>query len=206
MRETIFDAQRPNTEAEEAPMRRQRNACDAGGQTGTARCGAGVLLRALAATLALAVAACSDDTASGTRTAVRTGDGVAHKVRWLEVGSQIKPAQWLVSRSEEKLRPPSDPDVKAATSELEAAHAVYRESERMIANRAAQVSDMLADIGIVEPATTVLKDLTHVAGEVGQTEGFGGIAQHYFNLRAANVARSEALATLKARYGPRSKT
>lgn len=187
-------------------MRLHANPRDADGQPGTARCGASAILCALLATLALAVSACSDDTGSGTRTAVQAGDSRAHKVRWLEVGSQITPAQWLVSRGEEKLRPLSDPDVQQVTSELEAAHAVYRESERMIANRAAQVSDMLADIGITEPATTVLTDLTHVAGEVGQTEGFGGIAQHYFNLRAASVARSEALTALKARYGPRSKT
>ena len=86
---------------------------------------------------------------------------------------------------------------------LSVANARYRESERMIANRAAQLSDMLAPLGIIESPISILDDLTSIAGEIGQTEGFGAISQHYFNLRVAQVERGEALAVLKARYGPR---
>jgi hypothetical protein len=155
---------------------------------------------------ALGLSACGDEAGPGSRTDVRGKVTDAHKVTWLELRSPITPAQWLVSRDEAKARSLRDPDVQRVTGELERAHAIYRESSRMIANRAMQVSDMLAGIGIAEPPTVVLSDLTAIAGEVGQTEGFGGVAQHYFNLRAARVARDEALAALKARYGPRSKT
>ena len=73
----------------------------------------------------------------------------------------------------------------------------------MIANRAAQLSEMLPSRGIVEGPIAILDDLTSIAGEIGQTEGFGAISQHYFNLRVADVRRGEALAMLKTRYGPR---
>jgi hypothetical protein len=155
--------------------------------------------------LLLAIAGCGDDPGGESRGAARSGSE-PHKAAWLEVQSAITPAQWLVSRDEEKPRSLSDPDVQRVTKNLKAAHALYRESPRMIANRAVQLSDMLADIGISEPATDVLADLTGIASEVGQTEGFGGVVQHYYNLRAARMARDEALETLKAHYGPGSKT
>ena len=86
---------------------------------------------------------------------------------------------------------------------LATAHRLYRESERMIANRAAQLSEMLKASGVEEDADDVLADLAAVAGEIGQTEGFGAVAQMYHNLRSSGVGRAEALAALKTRYGPR---
>ena len=73
----------------------------------------------------------------------------------------------------------------------------------MIANRAAQLSEMLKASGVEEDADDVLADLAAVAGEIGQTEGFGAVAQMYHNLRSSGVGRTEALAALKTRYGPR---
>lgn len=168
--------------------------------------------RPITAALALAclasaglLAACGDEAPD--REAGRTSQrdaAAAHQAPWLEVGSPLTPAQWLASRGEAAPRPVGDPEVKRVAQQLVAAHAVYRESERMIANRAAQLSDMLVPLGIRESATAILDDLTQVAGAVGQTEGFGAMSQHYFNLRAASVGRADALATLKARYGPKS--
>ena len=153
--------------------------------------------------LAGAAAACSDDPADA-----RKGDksaGVSapapHQVKWLDLGHQISPAQWLVSRREASLRPADDPEVQRVAARLDTAHGIYRESERMIANRAAQLSDMLAPLGIEESATSLLDDLTGIANDVGMTEGFGAVTQHYFNLRSAKVSRETALADLKARYG-----
>lgn len=165
-----------------------------------------LLIRAGLLMLGLSLAACSDDKHDTSRGTAGARSEAAHKVAWLDLDSPVTPAQWLVSRGEEKPRSLSDPEVQRITKELKAAHALYRESQRMIANRAAQLSDMLAGIGISEPATDVLASLTGIAGEAGQIEGFGGVAQHYFNLRAASVARGDALEALKAHYGPRSKT
>lgn len=153
---------------------------------------------------ALAIGGCGDETQAPSSSRSAAGDVAPHKVQWLEVSSAISPAQWLASRGEERLKPSGDPQVQHVAQQLKAAHGLYRESERMIANRSVQVSDMLQQIGITERPTDVLDDLAKIGGEVGQTEGYGAISQYYFNLRAARVARAEALATLKTRYGPRS--
>lgn len=110
----------------------------------------------------------------------------------------------MASRNEPKVRKESDPEVQRLDRMLTAANALYRESERMIANRAVQLEGMLAGIGIKETAAVILDDLTAVAGEVGQTEGFGAVSQHYYNLRASSNSRGEALAALKSRYGRRN--
>lgn len=132
------------------------------------------------------------------------GDAAPHKAKWLELSSPLSPAQWLASRGEAAPKPISDPNVQHVSELLTTAHTRYGESERMIANRSAQLSDMLGPLGIDEGATDILEDLTSIGGAMGRTEGFGAISQYYFNLRAANVARADALATLKARYGPKA--
>ncbi len=153
----------------------------------------------------LAMAGCGDEAPqSGERRAVGGNSGGAHHVKWLEVSSPISPAQWLASRGEVKVRDAADPEVQRVALQLAEAHKRYRESERMIANRSVQTSEMLSQIGLSEGAIRVLDDLTSIGSEVGQTEGFGAISQYYFNLRAANVSRNDAISTLKARYGSKS--
>jgi hypothetical protein len=148
---------------------------------------------------------CGDDVPrSGERRDAAHDGGRAHRVDWLEVSAPISPAQWLASRGEDKARSVGDPEVQRIAARLSEAHTHYRESERMIANRAVQVSEMLRGIGISEAAVRILDDLTGIGAKLGQTEGFGAISQHYFNLRATGVAHSEAIATLKARYGSKS--
>ncbi len=147
------------------------------------------------------VSGCSDERQDHKRST--SGADAPHKVAWLEISSSITPAQWLASRGDEKPKPINHPEVQVIAEQLATAHELYRESERMIANRSAQISEMLAPHGIQERPVAILHDLTSIAGEVGQTEGFGAVSQHYFNLRVANIERGEALATLKTRYGPR---
>lgn len=157
---------------------------------------------ALAAAMGCALAACSDDAPSARKNSrPATAPPEAHEVTWLDVGSPITPAQWLASRGEDKVRPEDDADVKRLSEKLAAAHAVYREGERMIANRAVQLSEMLASLGIDEDAPTVLDELLDVTNGSRMEEGFGAVSQHYYNLRASKVSRDDALATLKARYG-----
>lgn len=145
---------------------------------------------------------CGDEVSTDQARTPARGDA-AYQVAWLEVSSPLSPAQWLVSRRDDQLKPIGDADVQIVAQRLATANARYRESERMIANRAAQLSEMLASRGIVEGPIAILDDLTSIAGEIGQTEGFGAISQHYFNLRVADVERGEALDMLKTRYGPR---
>lgn len=160
--------------------------------------------RCLAAFLAIALTSCSDDESQKKQAPATTAANSAHQEKWLLPGSTIGAAQWLVSRHEPKVRPAHDPEVKRVASDLATANHFYRESERMIANRVAQLEDMLKGIGEPERAIDLLTDLTRVAGEAGQTEGFGAISQHYYNLRSNNIERGEALATLTTRYGSRN--
>lgn len=159
-------------------------------------------LAALVALTSCALASCSDEV-SDSRTSARTAPSppAAHEVSWLDVGSPISPAQWIASRGEETVKPTDDVEVESIAEKLGSLHTVYRESERMIANRAVQLSGMLDSIGIDESASTVLDELLRVADGARMDEGFGAVAQHYYNLRASEVSREEALKTLKSRYG-----
>ncbi|HEX2842555.1 hypothetical protein [Hyphomicrobium sp.] len=156
----------------------------------------------LAMLVVVATGACSDERQAEHERSSH-GAEAPHKVAWLDVSSTITPGQWLASRKDDKPKPVNHPEVQRIARQLATAHGLYRESERMIANRSAQVSEMLDTHGIRERPTDILDGLTGIAGEVGQTEGFGAVSQHYFNLRVADIERGEALATLKARYGPR---
>jgi hypothetical protein len=148
---------------------------------------------------------CGDETAEiGDGSQSSAPEAAAYNKDWLELSSAITPAQWLVSRGKKMPAPLGEPEVQRVSQQLAAAHKRYRESERMIANRSVQLSDMLRQIGIAETASQVLDDLVSIGGEVGQTEGFGAISQYYFNLRAASTPRADALSTLKTRYGSKS--
>jgi hypothetical protein len=164
------------------------------------------IARAVVAVAAFALAACGDEAPrSGPHDKAASAiDSGPHQAKWLELSSPLSPAQWLASHGEPKVRTLDDPEVRRLDELLNRANARYRESERMIANRAVQLSDMLKPLGIQETPTAILVDLVGIAGEVGQTEGFGAVSQHYFNLRASSIARPDALTTLKARYSARS--
>jgi hypothetical protein len=152
------------------------------------------------------LAACSDepdgDKTDTAETSAATAEPARDK-RWMHIDNKLTPAQWLVSQGSPEPRPVSHPDVRKTAETLAAANRLYRESERMIANRSVQLEHMLRELGIKESAASILADLTDVAGEVGQTEGFGAVSQHYFNIRANRIEREPALAQLRARYGRR---
>lgn len=157
---------------------------------------------ALACLLGPALSGCSEEEPSSYDRAQESDAAASsHKSAWLDMRSQIDPAQWLASRDEERLRPASDPEVQRIAELLAAAHKRYRESGRMIANRSAQVEEMLEQLGLAEGAISILDGLTSIGSAAGQVEGYGAISHYYFNLRAANVSRTEALAMLRARYG-----
>lgn len=162
------------------------------------------LMLALCIMSCTSLAACSDDVPQSAERRTSDGGVKSHQVKWLELSSEISPAQWLASRGEDAPRSLHDAEVKRIAALLVEAHKRYRESERMIANRSVQVEDMLQKIGYTETATDILEDLSGIATEVGQTEGYGSISQYYFNLRAAQSSRAETLTTLKARYGSKS--
>jgi len=162
-------------------------------------CGAAVVT-----TAAALLTACGEDHAAVSEPqAVEADSQASHKTTWLEVESGLSPEQWLASHKEETLRTGSDPIVRRVGSLLDEAHRLYRESQRMIANRTVQIEGMLQAQGQPDDAIGILEDLSQVPGEVGQTEGFGAIGQHYVNLRGGGLDRVAALAELKRLYGKR---
>lgn len=163
------------------------------------------LVRLTCLCASLLVANCSDDESDRQKPADQpsAAASTSSDKRWMHVDNKLTPAQWLVSQGLDQPKPVNDPDVRNAAATLQEANRLYRESERMIANRAVQLEHMLREIGVQENATSILTDLTRVAGEVGQTEGFGALSQQYFNIRASRIEREPALAELRARYGRR---
>lgn len=163
-------------------------------------------LRVTCLCMALVVVGCSDeeqDKSAAKSQPAASASSLSEK-RWMDIDSRLTPAQWLVSQGLTEPKPINDPDVRKAAATLAEANRLYRESERMIANRTVQLEQMLREIGVEdEGAILILTDLTHIAGEVGQTEGFGALSQQYFNIRASRIEREPALAELRARYGRR---
>lgn len=68
----------------------------------------------------------------------------------------------------------------------------------MIANRVAQLEQMLAEHGITEGADQLLDDLTAVAAVRNGRTGFGEVCQHYYNLRTQGTDRPAAMAAIGA--------
>lgn len=151
--------------------------------------------------LSAVLSACSDENVAPVQDAAEAPR--QERIKWLETDHGITPAQWLVSRRDGMVKPISDPQVQHVKRQLDDAHKLYRESQRMIANRTVQIEEALREQGSNDEATEILADLANIAGEVGQTEGYGAISQHYINMRKEGRKRAEALADLKELYGVR---
>ncbi|WP_051341103.1 hypothetical protein [Azospirillum halopraeferens] len=158
---------------------------------------------AMAAALSLLVTACDERSDSGTAAEVapqRPAAALAGK-RWLDPGDRTLPEQWMASRLAGVDRPPDDPAVGRLHDLLVRADRAYDETPRMIANRAFQLQEMLAEKGIAESADSVVEGLLSVAGGDGITHGFGEAGQHYVTLRATGLDRDTALAALRRAAG-----
>lgn len=165
------------------------------------------------AVVALALSSC-DDPAPRTAspkdrevsvTETRLEEEAAFKKVWLDVGSNTDPAWWLASRAVgHDLEDPKSLEVRRMDNLLEEARKHFGESARMVANRAVQLEGSLKSINIEEPAPELIADFSAASGSVGETEGFGAVCHHYFNLRSGGVDRATALKDLAARYGRRS--
>ena len=105
------------------------------------------------------------------------------RIKWLDAHSTITPEQWLASREAKVDLDENDPAVVALRVKLNEAAQRFGDATRMIANRAVQLEEMLAEEGITEHAPELIETLSSTATETRQREGFGSLTQHYFNLR-----------------------
>lgn len=114
--------------------------------------------------------------------------------QWLEAHHETDPADWLIIRSQAAL-------AGEVTSHdhrqnlLKRASEHFRESPRMIANRAVQLEDMLLEIGIKESAVSLIDHFTHLP-TVGTPHNFSAYCQYYFDICAKSYPQGYALTEL----------
>ncbi len=119
---------------------------------------------------------------------------------WLRATDSADPATWLVSREQGRVVAETDPAVVEMREALASARAHFLETERMLANRTAQLGRMLAEDGHPEGYASLLGALSSVAATAATRQTYGEICQHYFNLRRNGAERGEALRLLSERY------
>jgi hypothetical protein len=147
-----------------------------------------------ASLMLLCLSACEDDFSLSSDNTVNNPIQKNEVPQWLEAYHEIDPADWLIIRSRAALN-----GAVTATSHrkelLLAASQHFRESPRMIANRAVQLEDMLLEIGIEESAVSLIDFFTHLP-TMGTPHSFSAYCQYYFNIRAKGYPQGYALTEL----------
>jgi hypothetical protein len=118
---------------------------------------------------------------------------------WLTPKDDIDPAAWLAAHRS-GVAAPDAAEIAGLREALGEAGLFFLESPRMLANRSAQLADMLSAAGLGEDMARLLVDLSHVAGAADKKQTFGELCQHYYNLRRQGQGREQALAALAGRY------
>lgn len=160
-------------------------------------------LLVLVATVALC-ASCSDETAEPQQTAEQRSvvRETANRERiWLDLHDGTDPSVWLASREAGRDLDEHDPAVVRADTILDGASPHFMETQRMIANRAVQLSAMLAAINVRETPTELVQRIDGIQSKVGGKGYFGDLCQHYFNIRSQGIGADAAVATLTAKAG-----
>ena len=119
---------------------------------------------------------------------------------WSRATDRTEPALWLAQREAGGAVGVREPAVERIRAALLSARAHFLESDRMLANRTAQVGQMLAADGHAEDFAQLVSTLVAIAAIAGQKQTYGEVCQHYYNLRHSGVERDEALRMLAARY------
>lgn len=152
--------------------------------------------------LALVLAGCPGEAPPEPRERVASpaSNDLARK-SWLQPTDSDDPAVWLASRDAGHDVAPNEPAVAGWRAVLTDADERFGETDRMIANRAAQLEVMLREIKVKASAREIVTDFALLAAK-GSRSGFSDLCQHYYNLRVRGATREAALATLR-REGPR---
>ncbi len=122
---------------------------------------------------------------------------------WLDVHDDIAPDAWLIEREKSAGQTISDADAQSLRQSLQRAAATFKESPRMIVNRALQLEAMLKPVDEGDTAISLIARLTDAAGGATRAEGFAAIGQHYYNMRKAGISAGQALDGLSQRSGSR---
>ncbi|HUI19545.1 MAG TPA: hypothetical protein VLZ74_00670 [Methylocella sp.] len=121
-------------------------------------------------------------------------------LNWLRTEDRIDPALWLASKEASAPSFPSPEAVARIRNALAEANDRFLETPRMIANRTAQLSNMLALDGQKESHADLIESLAKIAeGSKGKLE-YSDLCQQYYNLRHKGVDKAAARATLTSKY------
>ncbi|KAB1074457.1 hypothetical protein [Methylobacterium planeticum] len=120
---------------------------------------------------------------------------------WLAPTDAIDTARWLASREADHLVGADDPTAARLHRVLARAKPYFIEDPRMIANRTAQLGQMLAETGQRESYGDLIESLTAIAAAGRGKQLYGEMCQHYLNTRNAGSDRAAARARLIERYG-----
>lgn len=145
--------------------------------------------------LACLLAGCAEEAPPAAESAARPAPPDAATATWLSAHDPADPAPWLLLHARRQ-HPSIAATPEAVTALLGAAAERYRESPRMIANRAVQLQTMLDEEGIGEDAVTLLAALAQLP-PVNRVS-FSADCQHYYNLRTQGLDHAQALARLAA--------
>ncbi|TWB23382.1 hypothetical protein FBZ89_102135 [Nitrospirillum amazonense] len=148
----------------------------------------------------LALMACDDGAEPAPTGKVVARQGNEKLPAWLDVNETMEPALWLRRREVGRPVLATDPEVDRLRRALRQAAERFIEEPRMIANRTAQISDALMEMGQPELAVDILVGMIDVADATAHKQIYGALCQHYLNLRKSGMERSAALARLVASY------
>ena len=148
------------------------------------------------------LSACSEEQQRQEGGEKRSGITKADEAGWLARQDEIAPGDWLIARQEKsgaKLAPEKADRLRHSLTE---ASKRFKDSPRMIANRAVQLEEMLKEQGGDETAVVLIGELTRVIAP-GHMESFGAAAHQYYNMRKAGFTSERAFDELSKRYGER---
>lgn len=110
---------------------------------------------------------------------------------WLDKHVNMPPQQWLIKRSIATVTD-EEAQVEQARELLIIAANKFNESPRMIANRIAQLEDMLLENSIHETAVNLLEWFTKLP-DLQTPHNFSALCQYYYNLRILGKTEDEII-------------
>jgi hypothetical protein len=113
---------------------------------------------------------------------------------WLDGQVEMSPQEWLVKRSHAEVTD-EKAEIERTAELLVIAADRFDESHRMIANRAAQLEDMLLEHRIHETAVDRLEWFTKLP-TLQTPHSFSALCQYYYNLRTQGKTEDEIIQNL----------
>lgn len=130
----------------------------------------------------------NDDVPQMTAVPVMNADDIP---LWLDGGAEMSPQQWLVKRSRAEVID-EQAEIDRTAELIMMATDRFGESPRMIANRAAQLEDMLLENRINETAVNLLEWFTKLPA-TQSPHSFSALCQYYYNLRTQGKSEDEII-------------